>query len=270
VIAVLGIAAIVTWRAALAAPDDLLHLTMLNVGSGNALLIQSPSGRYILVDGGPAASLLSDGLGRRLPPFHRELDWLVVASPCRGEVAALPRVLERFPPDNVLWGGPESSDRAADYLRETLTNLQLPVTLAEAGQTLNLGAGSSLRVLTSGQRGLILLLEWENFRALLPLGVSAEDLASLRMGKSVGRVTVFLLADSGYSPTNPPEWINELRPDLVLLSVAPDDKDGLPDRETFDALGGYSLLRTDRHGWVHIATDGNQMWVEAEKLSGRP
>ncbi|MBU1660894.1 MAG: ComEC/Rec2 family competence protein [Chloroflexi bacterium] len=264
-IAALGIAAVVTWRADFAAPDNLLHLTLLDVGTGDALLIQTPAGRYILIDGGPSTSLLSNGLGRRLPPFHRQLDWLVVASPRSEDIAALPRVLERFPPSNALWGGPESPARVADYLRETLTSLQIPVTLAEAGQSLDLGDGASLRVLTSGKRGLILLLEWDSFRALLPLGASDEDLESLRLGRDVGQVTVLLLADNGYAPTNPPEWIAELSPQLVLLSVAPDDRDGLPARETLDALGGYSLLRTDQHGWIRIDTDGDQLWVEVEK-----
>ena len=80
-IAALGVITIVIWRAALIAPDGLLHLTLLDVGTGDAILLQTPAGRYILIDGGPSTSLLSDGLGRRLPPFGRELDWLVVAAP---------------------------------------------------------------------------------------------------------------------------------------------------------------------------------------------
>ncbi len=63
----LGIAAVLVWRAAAHAPDGRLHLTVLDVGSGDALLVQTPSGRFLLVDGGPSPSRLSDALGRRLP-----------------------------------------------------------------------------------------------------------------------------------------------------------------------------------------------------------
>jgi hypothetical protein len=31
-----------------------------------------------------------------------------------------------------------------------------------------------------------------------------------------------------------------------------------------EALDGYTLLRTDRNGWIHLTTDGEQMWVEVE------
>jgi len=264
IISVLGILTIVTWRSALSTPDALLHMTHLDVGTGDAILIQSPGGRFVLINGGPSASLLSDGLGRRLPPFYRQLDWLIIASPASEQIDALPRTLERFPPDKILWTGPDSPSRAADYLRKTLIKLEIPITLAERGHTLDLGDSIDLRVISAGKRGAILLLEWNNYRALLPLGAHEDDYELLRMGQNIGPVTVLLLADNGYVLLNPPEWINNLNPQLVLLSVAPDDPSGLPNRETLDALGGYSLLRTDQHGWIHISTDGNQMWVEVE------
>ena len=78
-IAMLAITAVLVWRAALAAPDGRLHLTLLDVGSGDAILIRTPTGRSLLINGGPSTSRLSDGLGRRLPPFQREVDWWVVA-----------------------------------------------------------------------------------------------------------------------------------------------------------------------------------------------
>jgi competence protein ComEC len=264
-ITILGILAVVIWRAALTAPDGVLHLTLLDVGTGDAVLLQTPDGRYILVNGGPSTSLLSDGLGRRLPPFHHQLDWLVVASPRHEQIAGLARLIERYPPTNVLWAGLPSPSREADYLRENLTAHSIPITNAEPGQTLDMGEGAVLRVLSAGPRGAILLLEWDRFRALLPLGSSDGDFESLRMGEAVGRVTVLLLADNGYAPLNPSVWITNLNPRLILLSVAPDDRDGLPDRETLEALSGYSLLRTDQNGWIHITTDGQQMWVEVER-----
>ncbi|MBU1660918.1 MAG: hypothetical protein KKD28_05535 [Chloroflexi bacterium] len=85
------------------------------------------------------------------------------------------------------------------------------------------------------------------------------------MGKAVGQVGMLLLADQSYAPLNYPDWIANLCPQLLLISVAADNREDRPDRETMDALGGYSLLRTDQHGWIQIATDGEQMWVAMEK-----
>jgi len=52
---------------------------------------------------------------------------------------------------------------------------------------------------------------------------------------------------------------------VVLLSVAAGDREGRPSEETLEAVGGYTLLRTDRNGWIELATDGERMWVEVEK-----
>jgi beta-lactamase superfamily II metal-dependent hydrolase len=87
-LATLALLAAVAWRSALAAPDGRLHVDFLDVGSGDAILIRTPAGRSVLVNGGPSASELSNGLGRRLAPTARGLDWLIVASTQQNEVAS--------------------------------------------------------------------------------------------------------------------------------------------------------------------------------------
>jgi beta-lactamase superfamily II metal-dependent hydrolase len=39
----------------------------------------------------------------------------------------------------------------------------------------------------------------------------------------------------------------------------------MPDTEVLDLVKDYDLLRTDRNGWIDVATDGSQMWVNAER-----
>jgi competence protein ComEC len=268
-LALVGLLAVLVWRGALSAPDGRLHLTVLNVSqgekSGDGILIQTPGSRHILIDGGPYATLLSDSLGRRLPLGTRQLDWLVVAGTEEAQLGALQRVLERFPPGQVLWTGPTQGTRAARNLQEALLSAGVPIIEAETGHVLDLGQGARLEVLAAGQRGAILLLEWENFRALLPVGVGFEELEALRYGRAVGRVSALLLAENGYAPANPPEWINNLNPQVVLLSVSAQDGEGLPSAETLATVQGYNLLRTDRNGWIELSTDGKGMWVEAER-----
>ena len=51
----------------------------------------------------------------------------------------------------------------------------------------------------------------------------------------------------------------------ALLSVNAGNRRGLPDAETLQVLAGYTVLRTDRNGWIEISTDGQRMWVEVER-----
>jgi beta-lactamase superfamily II metal-dependent hydrolase len=247
-----------------------MHITFLDVGSADAVLIETPGGGQVLINGGPSPSMLSDGLGRRLPPFTRRLDWLVLASTDEQQVAALPRVLERYPPEHVLWAGNQAASFSGRKLDEWLSAQSIPVTPAEAGQTLELGEGATLTILTVGPRGAVILVEWNSFRLLLPIGANFDTLDELEQGDKVGPVTALSLAQSGYSQLNPPGWIENLNPKLIVLSVAAGDRDGLPDRETLDAVGGYPLLRTDLSGWIAIITDGTDMWIEVERPAAQP
>jgi competence protein ComEC len=265
VILVLLIAVLLTWRAAASIPDKRLHLTFLDVGSADAVLITTPSGKHVLINGGPSVANLSDDLGRRLSAFNRKLDWLIVGSTDEEDVAALPRVIERYPPDQVLWSGNRQASFSSGVLNEYLSLQNIPVTDAKPGQTLDLGDGATIKVLTSGPRGAILLVEWDKFRALLPIGMSLEALDELRAGAEVGPVSLLSLADSGYAISNPPEWINNLNPALVVLGVSAADENGMPDTEVLDLVKDYDLLRTDRNGWIDVATNGSQMWVNVER-----
>jgi beta-lactamase superfamily II metal-dependent hydrolase len=240
-------------------------VTLLDVNtaslSGEALLVQSPGGRFLLINGGPSAIALSEALGRRLPLDRRRLDTLIVANPADEDTAALPPLLGRFPPAQVLWAGPQGASRSARLLQTALNEAGIRPLPAQTGQVLDLGQGASLSVLSTNNRGAVLLLEWRSFRLLLPMGVDAETLASMQAEPGIGPVTALLLPEGGYAPLNPPEWIEKLRPQVVLLSAVAGDLSP----ETLEAVQGYTLLRTDRNGWIELVTDGEQMWVEVER-----
>jgi competence protein ComEC len=256
---------IMIWRASATTGDGQLHITFLEAGSADAVLIQTPEGRNLLINGGESASKLSDELGRRLPYFSRKLDWLIVASTQEEQLAALPRVVERYPPENVLWSGNVQASFPAQTLDKYFAEQMIPINKAEVGEKLALGDQAWVEVKAVGPRGSVLLVEYKNFRALLPIGISEGTLEELEFGNAIDKVDVLLLADSGYAPSNPPDLIENLRPQLTVLDVAAGDPNGLPSEEVLKSLDGYSLLRTDRSGWIQVTTDGESMRVETER-----
>jgi competence protein ComEC len=247
------------------APDGRLHLTFLDVGSGDAALIQTPSGRSLLINGGPSHTRLSDQLGRRLPPFNRSLDYLVIAAPRENQVAALPTVLDRFTPQAVLWSGDLQASYSAQRVNDWTLRTGAASIRAEIGSELDLGEGAKLRVLDMSPRGMVLLVEWNIFRVLLPIGVNFETFERLENGRNIGPVTALLLAESGYAQANPPDWLSNLSPQFYIISVAGDDSFGMPSLETLRLLQDQNVLRTDRNGWIRLSTDGEQLWVEVER-----
>jgi competence protein ComEC len=260
----LTILVILVWRAVLSIPDGKLHITFLNVGTSDAILIKTPSGDTVLVNGGESISQLSSQLGQRLPLFDRKLDWIIVASTQENQVTSLPRLMERYPPRQALWAGNVEASYSARTLNAWLTSHQVRVTRAETDQVLDLGDGATLTVVSADERGAVLLVEYGSFRVLLPVGMNFDSLAALQADKSLPPLTALLLADSGLAQLNTPEWISFLNPQLVILSVAADNFNGLPNQETLDAVGDVTLLRTDVNGWIELSSDGQSVAVEVE------
>ena len=256
--------AIMIWHASATTGDGQLHITFLEAGSADAVLIQTPEGRNMLINGGESVSKLSDELGRRLPFFSRKLDWLIIASTQDEQLAALPRVVERYPPENILWSGNVQASFPAQALDKYFSEQKIPLSRAEVGQKLWMGDQAWVEVQAVGARGSVLLVKYKNFQAMLPIGLSEGMLEAFEYGNAIDKVDVLLLADAGYAPSNPPDLIENLNPQLTVLSVAAGDPNGLPSQEVLDALDGYSLLRTDRSGWITIITDGEAMHVETE------
>jgi competence protein ComEC len=221
-------------------PDGRLHVTILDVGEGDAVLIESPAGRYVLIDGGPSPITLSDSIGKRLPLFSRNLDWLILTGTKEEQLGGLAEVMPRFPPNAVLLAGPPRTG-AYRYFMDQITDAGVTVTSTQSGQSFPLADGCGLEVIQSNEQSAGLVLSYANFRLAV------------------------LLPDSGSELANPPEWLEKIDPELVLISVGAGNTRGLPSEAVLRALEGRTILRTDLHGTIEITTDGERMWVEVER-----
>jgi hypothetical protein len=92
------------------------------------------------------------------------------------------------------------------------------------------------------------------------VGVDFDQLEALDHGRSIGRVSLLLLADSGYAPLNPPEWLSYLNPQVAWS--AGDSQLG---PELAAALVAVKLLAVQEHGWLRVTTDGATMWIQTAR-----
>ena len=264
-IGVLVLSTILVWKAVITLPDGKLHVNFFNVENGNAILIQTASGKNLLINGGSSRSELSDALGRRLSPFDRHLDALIIASTLDKQLTALPGIIQQYPPDLVLWSGLTALSDSATQLRRDLETSGIPIIQSDTGMVMDLGDGAFLDILTVNSHGMVLMLKWNEFTALLPIEMDFDNLSNLVKDPELDNVSLYLVSSSGYSPLNPIEWIEKLNTNLGILTVSSSDSLLLPDQETMVALEPYPILRTDYNGWIKVSTDGNQIWVESER-----
>lgn len=266
----LAAATLLVWPAALSGPDGMLHVTVLDVGEGEAVLIETPGGRYALIGGGQSPSQLADGLGRTLPLFHRQLDVLVVAGTGKDQLAALPTVLPRYIPSQVWWAGEVEASRPARQVYAWLQQEGLPVQTILTGQALDLGDGAEMQVLSVTDEGAVLLVRWHVFRVLLPIGGIEGTLGAPEVTIRTRGLTAVLLPHGGREGYLTADWLALAHPSLVLASVDALNLRGLPDPATLDLLAGYPLYRTDLHGSIELVTDGRQLWIYTEEQPASP
>lgn len=245
-----GLLAGVLWQAALAAPDGRLHLDLLNLEGGPAVLLRSPRGQTWLVGGGSDARALADAVGRRLPLFFNRLDGLAVPEGKAAVLQSLTSLVQRYPPGLLAFHNQIRSSTAGNRLLAQLYETGTRRALLEPGLGFDLGADCTLRVLTVTDQGAVLEVVWGSFRTLFPGRVPISSLDAAQREELAG--LNLLLLPGGASDAEIETWNYALRPALLAVGA----RSAPPPAGALD-LGGYA--------WFSLVTDGEKAWVEAQK-----
>ncbi|MCA9872381.1 MAG: MBL fold metallo-hydrolase, partial [Anaerolineales bacterium] len=256
-------------------PDGRLHVTFFDVGQGDAIFIQTPGGRQILVDGGYYPSTLNDQLGRRMPFWDRQVDLLVATHPDADHVAGLAGVFDRYAVARLLTDGEglgESAIYDAVLLAAEAQNTE--VLTAQAGEVIIIDDGVRLEVLNpdrkleTGERNnnsVVLRLVYGDFSLLLT--GDAETDAEKRMLDSGLPLTAVVLkaGHHGSKSSSSAAFLSAVRPEFVIFSAGVDNRFGHPSPEVLERAQavGAAVLRTDELGSVEVTTDGHVMWWRA-------
>lgn len=251
------------WNIYLHQPDGRLHVYFLNVGDGDAVLIQTPGGRYALIDGGPSPNLLAESLGRILPLGNRQLDFVIVASTDTRSLGGLPGLFDRVTIGQVLLSGGSPNSAAFGEWSNGLISHTIPKQPAQIGQKLDLGDGARLILLDLGSEGATLRLDYGRASFLLPVGLpNAKTATELATSGRVAPATVLLIPQGGQANSISAIYLDAVQPSAIILPVGSGQQ---IDPQILNLFAGRTLLRTDERGTLDFATDGQQLWVTAER-----
>jgi len=96
------VAAVLLWTVVLTMPDRNLHVHVLDVGQGDAILIQRGH-QQVVIDGGPSPQLLIEELGRIMPFWDRTIELVVLTHPNADHISGLLELFERYQVRRVLY-----------------------------------------------------------------------------------------------------------------------------------------------------------------------
>jgi competence protein ComEC len=258
--------------------DKKLHIVICDVGQGDAILIRTPSGSDILIDGGPDSSVLSC-LSRHLPFWDRTIEIMILTHPHADHLTGLIDVLKRY---RVLSFGTEKIGSATDAYGELIKQLEQNLTKLRflyQGDRFVIKDGVVLSVLwpthewinqnvlnktNSDENGLsvIDLLSYKNFKALFTGDAQASDVA--RIDLIAGEISLLKVPHHGSKTGLTAEILDILNPKIAAISVGKNNKYGHPTPLILDLLKNLNIktLRTDQIGDIEIISDGNNISIK--------
>lgn len=257
-----------------------LALHFLDVGQGDAAVLRTPAGRWILIDAGPKSER-SDAGRRVVLPFllrHRvrELTLAFVSHAHADHLGGLVTVLKRLPPGMVVEPGELVADSLYYDFLDELAVEGVPWHRGRRGEQLMLDSVSFTVLHPDPQwsgwgedineDSLVLLIQYRAFQVLFAgdAGFPAER----EMLSRTRPVDLLKVGHHGSRGSTGADWLGALRPEAAVLSLGQNNY-GHPAPETLDRLRRHrvAVWRTDRDGTVEVTTDGRQMTLRAKGRS---
>jgi competence protein ComEC len=274
----LVVAVTVAGAVAITRPAGVARVTVLDVGQGDAILVEGSRGGRLLVDGGPDPDRLLVELDRRIPPWDRRLDAVILSHPHEDHVAGLGLLLDRYRVGRVLEPGMRGPGPGyAAWLDR----------VARPGPTVHLSvaAGDRLSVDEVGLQVLwpirgqvpadppdsgtginnvsVVLLGVVGERRFLLAGDVEEEVDPSLLAAGLPPVDLLKVAHHGSRTATTDAFVAAVRPRVAIASAGAGNPYGHPTRATLERLAaaGARVYRTDRDGTVTVAFDGDGMSV---------
>jgi len=278
ILLVLLIAVAASWFSAYRVARRTLTVTFFDVGQGDSALIQAPSGRSLLIDGGGRGgdhAGSSDVGDRVIVPGMMvrgvtRLNAILVTHGDDDHVNGLDRVVDQVPVAMVL--DPMLPHPAAPYerLRALEEEHGIRVLKARLGQQFDFGGGIKAMVLHPGlvpiwgtssdanNDSVVLRLVYGKVTFLFAGDIEAEGERQLLTRDLVLRSTVLKVPHHGADTEATRDFVRAVHPSLAVISVGADNPYGHPSPEVVERLraAGAKVMRTDLAGAITVTTDG--------------
>jgi competence protein ComEC len=269
----------VAWPASSAAS---LRVTMLDVGQGQAIAVQFPTGQTLLVDAGGGGGSFDVGARVVEPALWalgiRRVDWLAITHGDADHAGGAPSVLRDFHPREIWEGIPVPRDRRMQMLRADAQSSGVVWRRVLAGHAMEVGS-VAVDVLgppapdwerrdNRNDDSVVIRLRYGDVAVLLTGDVERAAEAVLPLDR-VGTLRFVSAPHHGSRTSSTPAFIHRWLPLVAFVSAGRGNSFGHP---SSDVLARYSdrgvdVVRTDLDGAITLDTDGRT--VTMSTISGR-
>lgn len=257
-------------------PTDILTVSFLDIGQGDAIYIRTPTGNDILIDSGPDDSVIQK-LHEVMPSFDRDIDLVVATHPDKDHIAGLAAVFEQYQVNHFLESEVSSGTSFDLSLTEHVTHEpNITTFLARRGERMILDKqhGVYLDILFPDQdttsfkedpndASIVSRLVYKNVSFMLTgdSPVSVEQFLA-RNDKQILQSTVLKLGHHGSQTSTSDEFLDAVQPEYAIVSAGKNNSYRHPHQSVIDRVNArqIKILSTIGLGTITFETDGIDIW----------
>lgn len=249
-----------------------LKVDFFDVGQGDAIFIETPKHKQILVDGGPDLTIL-EKLGREMPFWDRYIDLIVLSHPEADHLTGLIEVAKRYKIGGIL---------TTDIIRETteyeawqkiIQEENIPIYIAHSNETINFDNDIKLFVLypfenlsrqifkESNNTSIVSQLVYKNFEVLLTGDIEKKIEKELVNSETNLASDILKIAHHGSKTSTTEEFVKAVNPIIAVIQAGKDNPYGHPTQAVLDILKNITSLVTGRDGDIEILSDGTKFQI---------
>jgi competence protein ComEC len=265
-----------------APPPGTLRITMLDVGQGDATVVQFPGGQVLVVDAGASSESFDTGERIVMPALWalgvRRVDWVAFTHADLDHIGGVAAVVHQFHPREIWEGVPVPRDDLRTVLHIDAGRQRAIWRALRQGDRWEIG-GASLEVLhppapdwerqrVRNDDSLVFRVRYGELDVLLTGDISQVIEAELPVASDDrGGVRVLKVAHHGSRGSSSPRLLERYRPWVAVVSAGRNNAFGHPAPEVVQRLNdvGAKTFRTDRDGAVAIESAGDavqfQTWA---------
>ncbi len=253
-------------------PEKKLTVAFLDIGQGDSIFIQSPTGRQVLIDGGIDRDVLAQ-LASVMPFFDRSIDVVIATHPDKDHIGGLPYVFEQYDIDVVLDPGLEADTEGYDFYADMRAQ-EKDVVYQEArrGQVIDLGGGAYLRILypdkdidgvETNSASIVAQLVYGETEVMLTGDAPDETENYLVSTDSHLTSDILKAGHHGSKTSTSQEFLDAVDPDYTIISAGKDNSYGHPHEEVIARLvtASTTILTTFEEGTIVFESDGKTLWL---------
>jgi competence protein ComEC len=277
IIVILGAINIFVWQSVYAAQSHTLRVSILDIGQGDSILIQGPTGIQMLVDGGPDHSVLRE-LPREMGLLDRSLDFIVETHPDKDHIAGLGYVFDQYKVSYFLSPGIPNTTAVTATLNDAVEHEKgVHAFVARRGMRIHLGGLAYADVLypdhdvsmgDTNSGSITMHVVYGNTSFML-----SGDLPSDKEEYLVGldgtggslKSDVLKAGHHGSKNSSSDAWLAAVHPSIVAISAGKGNTYGHPNPEAVARINaeGAHIMSTIDSGTLDFISDGTTIKEKA-------